>query len=134
MKTRLYLIGETFFLQKANGELARMTRSAARHFLLNFSDPEYSQIPDAVEVEAEEQDGDIIAEVVEGGFLLVKNAVLFKGLAENDGVTWVSVNEFADLHAKSPAMVRRHCQNKRIEGAIHTPGGYIIPQDAPYPK
>lgn len=133
MKSRLYKIGESYYIQPSDGELTRINRMAARHYLLNFKAPEFSEHPEVSPTDVEDYGGDTIAEVVEGNYLLVKNEILFKTLMENDGVVWVSVNDFAQLHMKSPAMVRRHCQNGRIEGAIATPGGYIIPEDASYP-
>ena len=133
MKTRLYKIGESYYIQTSSGEITRVNRMASRHYLLNFKAPEYSEHTKVAPTSIKDYGGDIIAEVTDDNYLLVKNDVLFKALMENDGVVWVSVNDFAQLHGKSQAMVRRYCQNGRIEGAIFTPGGYIIPEDASYP-
>lgn len=134
MKTRLYQVGESYYIKKPGQELERITRLAARRFILNFLDPEYTQCTENLPATEEDYGGELIAAVNDDNCLLVRSASLFKGLLENDGVTWISVKDFADMYAKKPAIVRRHCQNKRIEGALLTPGGYIIPEDAPYPK
>ena len=134
MKTTLYKISETYYLQKQNGELMRIARNSARHFLTNFSDAEYCESSDLAPAVMKDYDGDIIAELVEGNYLLVKNARLFRELIENSEVTFVSVKQYAQLHGKGAAMIRRYCQNNKIEGAISTPGGYLIPEDAPYPR
>ena len=49
-------------------------------------------------------------------------------------VVYVTATEYAELHGKGCAIVKRLCADGRIEGAIKKSNGWLIPEDAPYPE
>ena len=49
-------------------------------------------------------------------------------------VTYITASEYAELHGKSRAIIKRLCAEDRIPGAIKKSTGWLIPEDAPYPE
>ena len=45
----------------------------------------------------------------------------------------MTVSEYASLHGKSVAMVRKLCKEGKMPGAIKIGNYYIIPANVPYP-
>lgn len=49
-------------------------------------------------------------------------------------VTYISATEYAELHGKSRATVKKLCAEGRIPGISKNSSGWLIPADAPYPE
>ena len=49
-------------------------------------------------------------------------------------VAYITATEYAGLHGKSRATVKKLCAEGRIEGVIKKSTGWLIPEDAPYPE
>lgn len=137
VKARLLYHKDSIVLLTHNGEIRRVTASGAREFLLNFSDPGYYSGEgtwDYSGVSIETYPGETIACVNDQGLLIAKDAPLFKKVITDGAADFLSVAEYALLHGKSFAMVRRMCQQERIPGAFKKGNVYLIPSSARYPR
>lgn len=136
LKARLLYHNDEIVLLKRNGEIHHISASEAREFLLNFSDPSYytgKGTWDFDGVTMETYPGKTIACVNDQGFMIVNNSDLFKKVIMDGEADFLSVAEYATLHGKSVAMIRRLCQQGRIPGAFQKGYVYLIPAHAKYP-
>lgn len=74
--------------------------------------------------------GVTLAYVDETNRLVILSDKLFE--AEKSS-TYITATEYAELHGKSRAIIKRLCAEGRIPGAIKKSTGWLIPEDAPYP-
>lgn len=49
-------------------------------------------------------------------------------------VTYITATEYAELHGKSRATVKKLCAEGRIEGVVKKSTGWLIPKGSPYPE
>ena len=137
MKARLIRYYDSNQLLLSNGKIKNLSYIEACDFILNFDNPEYYAGDgkwDSESLPMEEFHGDSIAYVDENDTLHVVNSELFRMLFENKESNYITVPEYATLHNKKPAIVRRFCQNGRIIGAIQKGNTWLIPANSPYPQ
>lgn len=76
--------------------------------------------------------GEILACVDDANRLIVYDAKVFKNIVVTSKP--ISVSEYADIHGKSRAIIKKLCADGRIKGAQKLSTGWIIPANAPYPE
>ncbi len=81
----------------------------------------------------EDAPGITLAFVDDTNKLIIINESVFDGILK-ENTRYISASEYAELHGKSKAIVKRICADGRIEGAYKTSSGWLIPNNAPYPK
>ena len=136
MKARLLTFQDVTTLLLNTGKIIKVSNIEAREFLLNFNDNKYYDGPDKWNYEnlsMEDYRGETIAYVCDKGILHVENAELFRQILENLESNFITVQEYATMHGKKPAIVRRFCQNGRIYGAVQKGKTWLIPANSPYP-
>lgn len=79
----------------------------------------------------EDVSGETLAFVDDANKLVIISERL---LASEKKVTYISATEYAALHGKSRPSVKNMCADGRIPGAYKTSSGWLIPEDAPWPK
>lgn len=137
MKARLLIYEDNLILIKQNGDSTLESLISAREFLLNFTDEKYYPgrgTPFYYGPPMEEYRGETIAFVNDAGELVIQDAARYKDIIVKGESDFLSVSEYAEIHGKSVAMVRRLCQNGRIDGAVLRGKYYWIPSNAQYPK
>lgn len=77
--------------------------------------------------------GSTVASVGDDGILNVIDAETFRNILSYEGAKLLTVPEYAALHGKKTAIVRRFCLQGRLEGAIQKGSRWLIPEYAPYP-
>ena len=75
--------------------------------------------------------GETLAYVDYRDDLVIINGNAFIELVEHK--EYISAAEYAEMHSKGKAIVKRNCKDGRIPGAKLLSTGWIIPKDAPYP-
>ena len=136
MKARLINFKGITQLLLCTGKIKDVSNTEAYDFLLNFQDPSYYSGTGKWNYEnlsMEEYRGDTIAVVDDNDTLHVFNATLFREIFLNKDAQYLTVPEYAELHGKKTAIIRRLCLDGRIPGAIFK-GKWLIPNTAPYPR
>lgn len=136
MKARLIFHEGGIQLLLTTGRIVTLTLGAAREFLLNYDRGDYysgSGTWDYENLTMESYRGDTIAFVDDGGMLCIKDPVRYREIMVNEDTKYLTVAEYANLHGKQTAIIRRFCQNGRIVGAIQKGKTWLIPEDSPYP-
>lgn len=136
MKARLLVHNENIVLLKCNGDIDRVQMIEARNFLLNFSDEKYCPELDTWFHDGftiENYPGQTIAFVNSKRELVVKDQSRFRDIIISGETDFLSVTEYANLHGKSVAAVRRLCHIGRMPGAIKVGNYYLIPANTSYP-
>lgn len=82
-------------------------------------------------VDMEHVYGVTLAYVDETNKLVILSDKLFE---VEKSVTYITATEYAELHGKSRATVKKLCAEGRIEGVIKKSTGWLIPEGAPYPE
>ena len=137
MKARLIKCNEQIQLLLCTGRILTVDKSEARTFLLNFDDKKYYKGTgtwDYEDLTMEEYAGETIAYVDDRNILRVKNSALLRNIFETNSTKWLTVKEYAELHGKKTAIVRRLCSQERLTGAVYKGGAWLIPADCPYPR
>ena len=65
--------------------------------------------------------------------LIIYDESAFKVLCKEE-IVYISVTEYAALHQRSRALIKKLCSEGRIPGAEKHSAGWMIPSNAPYPK
>ncbi len=136
MKARLIKYDSIIQLLLCTGKIKTLSNVEAYNFLLTFDSPNHYEGDSKWDYEGltmEKYHGETIAYVNDDNILNVVNAKLFKNIFENKEANFVTVKEYANIHGKQPAIVRRFCQAGRIVGAIQKGKTWLIPENAPYP-
>lgn len=136
MKARLLLFEDSLYLFLCTGKIKTVSYQEAFEFLSNYENSDYyneSAIEDDLCFTIESHPGHTIAIVDEDSNLRVVDSSFFRKILSEKDVDFLSVSEFAELHGKSIAMVRRLCQNGRIPGVIYKGKSWLIPKSSPYP-
>ena len=77
--------------------------------------------------------GETLAYVDDTKKLIILNNNVFSGVLK-ETTRYVSVTEYAKLHGKCRASIKKMCGYGRIEGAYKASSGWLIPYNAPYPE
>lgn len=136
MKARLVDFKGVLSLLIHTGKIKLVTVAEARDFLINFNNPAYysdSGTWNHKGLTMESYSGETVAYVCDNGHLHVEDADSFKNILTNEECSFMTVPEFAELHGKQVAIVRRMCQNGRIDGAVQKGKTWLIPATSPYP-
>ena len=136
MKARLLYNQETMQLLSCNGKIKTVSDDEARSFLLNFDSPEYyagDSKWDYENLTIESYRGTTIAFVDESLVLHIEDADQFRKLLTYTEPDYLTVPEYAALHGKQTAIIRRFCIQGRLEGAIQKGSKWLIPSVCPYP-
>lgn len=136
MKARLLQNDGCMELLLCTGVIKMVSISEAKDFILNFDDPSHYDGPglwDYEGVSIESYSGNTIATVAADGSLCVIDGETFRQILSYEGPKLLTAPEYAKLHGKKSAIVRRFCLQGRIKGAVQKGGYWLIPEDAPYP-
>ena len=135
MKARLVQYRELTQLLLCTGRIIDCTFADACEFLLNFDNNKYYKGNGTwdYDVAMEKYNGDTIATVSDDGILHIENAELYRNMFANKEIHFLTAAEFAELHSKGTAIVRRMCTQGRIPGAILKGSRWLIPEGTPYP-
>ncbi len=83
-------------------------------------------------IDMDDVKGETLAYVDSRNNLVVINCDTFLDAVQSKD--YISATEYANIHNKDKAIVKRHCMNGRIPGAELHSLGWLIPRDAPYPE
>lgn len=127
-----------FLIGLPDGSVHKTDSGMVKSFLLNFGKmhldrryPKCGEWEKPFCVEGDREPLQKEAALSKDGVLSLYDPGLMNLLA--DSVQYISVQEYAAAHGKSPSRIKTHCQNHRIAGVIKIGGRYAIPKDAPYP-
>ena len=136
MKARLIYQGEQIQVLLCTGKIKNVSLADARSFLLSYDDPKnYTGAGKwDYEIKMEEYSGKTVAIVDANGDLSIKDPAAFRSIMDGAAVEYMTVAEYAALHGKQVAIVRRMCQNERIPGTIQKGKTWLIPKGSPYPS
>ena len=136
MKARMIYQGDQVQLLLCTGKIKNISLPEARSFLLNYDDTtNYTGSGKwDYEIKMEEYSGKTVAIVDANGSLCIKDPAAFRSIMDGAAVEYITVAEYAALHGKQVAIVRRMCQNDRIEGVMQKGKTWLIPKDSPYPN
>ena len=135
MKARLLRNQDILQLLLCTGKIKRLTNLEAFDFLMTYDSPIHYN-DDGVwdyDVSMEGYSGDTVAVVNDDGILHIENAKEFRNIFENKESNLITASEYAELHGKKSAIIRRLCQNGRIPGAVQKGKTWLIPENSPYP-
>lgn len=137
MKVRLVIHQKNYYLYCSNGSTLKTNEEDLKRFLKAFKNPNLFKGNDGFWnnniADIENAPGITVAYVDDTNKLVILDANIFKGLLKED-VQYVSATEYAELHKKSRASVKKVCGLGKIPGAYKTSSGWLIPANAPYPK
>ena len=136
MKARLLQNNGLLNLLLCTGDVKNISFLDAKEFILTFDDQTHYAGPgiwDYEELSMEDFSGETIAVVDDEGVLKIHNAALFRSIVAYEPAKLLTVPEYAELHNKKTAIVRRFCLDGRIRGAMQKGTRWLIPADAPYP-
>lgn len=136
MKARLLQNNGSLQLLLCTGDIKIITFPEAKEFILSFDSPahyEGSGSWDYDGISMETYSGDTIVLVNDDGILCVIDGETFRNILSYEGPRYLTVPEYATLHGRKGAIVRRHCANGLIKGVIQKGTRWLIPEDAEYP-
>lgn len=137
MKIRLVEFKKSLYLYCANGSTLKMSENDIKKFLTNFQNSNIFKGTDGFwnndVADIECAPGITIAYVDDSNKLVILDSKIFAGVLK-EGIHYISATEYADKHGKSRPSVKNMCASGRIEGAYKTSSGWLIPENAPYPK
>lgn len=134
MKLRVIQQVNAIFILCPNGSMLKADKKALGKLLTNFRRPKTFKGHDGywnAETSAmEDVSGVTLAFVDDANKLVILSDKLF---APEKQIVYVSATEYAEIHGKCRATVKKLCKEGRLEGAYKTSSGWLIPKDAPYP-
>lgn len=137
MKLRLVRRYKAIHIYCPNGTILNPTEDDIIKLLTSFKKPNQFKGNDGFwnnEIaDIENAPGETLAYVDDTNKLVILNESVFDGLLK-ETMSYVSANEYADMHGKGKAIVKKLCLEGRIQGAQKHSTGWLIPKDAPYPK
>ena len=137
MKLRLIKQRNNVLLYCPNGTILTPTEDELVRMLTSFSKPQqfngtsgyWSANMASLDVAA----GETLAYVDDTYKLVVLNEQAFSGLFKPE-TKYLSASEYAARHNKGNAIIKRLCLEGKLPGAYKTSSGWLIPENAPYPK
>lgn len=136
MKARLLRSNGSLQLLLCTGVIKMISVAEAKEFILSYYEPAHYDgagewDDDLVSMEA--YTGNTIAQINDDGTMLVIDGETFGEIVSTEGVKFLTVPEYAALHGKKTAIVRRFCLQGRLQGAVQKGSRWLIPEDTPYP-
>ena len=137
MKLRLIKQKNKILLYCPNGTILTPTEDDLIRMLTSFSKPQRfngdSGYWSANMATMEEAAGETLAYVDDAYKLVILNEQAFAGLFKPE-TKYISASEYAALHNKGNAIVKRLCLAGKLPGAYKTSSGWLIPEKTPYPE
>lgn len=136
MKLRLINLKNEILFLCPNGTILKADDNSLARLLKEFDKPNSfkgnSGIWNEFNQDMSKHSGITLAYVDDEYNLVVLSNTVFSKIINTTKM--ISANEYADLHGKGKAIVKRLCLEGRIPGAQKHSTGWLIPKDAPYPK
>ena len=123
----------------ANGDIVASTQVLLRNLLIHFDDVDTQSWKTIGRWESEAvpnmmlYPGETIARITNEGQLVIYDGTPFSVLLKPIVINLISCYEYGKIHNVNPEYVRVLCRTGRIPGAQKISGGWMIPEDAPYP-
>ena len=138
MKLRMVRRYKTLLFYCPNGTILRPKEEDILRLLTSFKRPNQFKGTDGFwcnEVsDIENAPGETLAYIDDTNKLVILNESIFDGILKESNISYISANEYAEMHGRGKAIVKRLCFDGRIPGAQKHSTGWLIPKDAPYPK
>ncbi len=136
MKLRLVKTKDEIKLLCMNGSILKVDTKVLKSLLTNFKRPSMfkgnEEFWSNTCANMEDVRGETLAYVDYCNALVIVNEEAFASIVEQED--YISASEYADLHGKGRAMIKRLCMEGRLPGAYKTSSGWLIPKNAPYPE
>lgn len=136
MKARLVYYQDSLQLLLCTGKINTVSEASACEFLLHFDNPAYYSGPgkwDYESITMANYGDSTVAFVDDNGTLCIESSEAFRKIMDSKDTNFITVAQYAEKHGKQVAIVRRLCQNGRIEGVIQKGKTWLIPETSPYP-
>ncbi len=139
MKVKLVRRNGSLYLLCNDGTIAKATETILKQLFLCFSESDVIKGKDGRwktddSKTMEKCTGTTIAWVDDSGVLCIKeNPFLFLTEDVTDS-EYITAIEYAELHNKNVARIKKLCVEGRINGATKKAGKWFIPKNSPYPK
>lgn len=137
MKLRVINNHKEILLLCPNGSILKVDEGVLLELLCNFKNPSHFKGKygywNTDNADIEKVFGDNLAYVDDSYKLIILNDKLFSKL-KGRNVKYISTTEYAELHGKTRPTVKKLCADGRIEGAYKASSGWMIPENAPWPK
>ena len=137
MKIRLVTLKKDTLLYCKNGSILKVTEENLKRLFENFKNTNSFKGNDGFWnsniADIEHAPGITIAYVDDTNKLVVLDSNIFKGLFKEE-IQYLSATEYANKVGKSRPSIKNMCAAGRIPGAYKTSSGWLIPENAPYPK
>lgn len=134
MKLRVIEHKKERFILCPNGSMLRVNKDILDRLLSDFKKAKTFKGNDGywnTEIRTmEEAAGITLAFVDDANKLVILSDKLF---SPEKQIVYVSATEYAEMHGKCRATIKKLCKEGRIAGAYKTSSGWLIPKDAPYP-
>lgn len=134
MKLRVVTYRTQMYILCPNGSKLKANNDALNRLLSDFRKPSSFKGEDGYwndKVSAmEDAAGETLAFVDDS----LKLVIISDNLYATKNINYISATEYARKHGKSRPMVKRLCDEGRIEGAYKISSGWLIPEGAPYPE
>lgn len=134
MKLRVVTYRTQMYILCPNGSKLKADKDNLNRLLSNFRKPSSFKGEDGywndTVASMEDAAGETLAFVDDSLKLVIISDKLYAAASTN----FISATEYAQKHGKGRAMVKRLCDEGRIEGARKISSGWLIPEDAPYPE
>lgn len=138
MKLRLVKLKGKLLLYCMNGSITVASREVLVKLLTHFDAPSTFRGQDgiwnATTQDIEAASGQTMAYVNDEKNLVICNAKVFQDIIAEEETKYLSANEYAKKYDKSCAIIKRYCLEGRFDGAYKSSMGWLIPENAPYPK
>ena len=136
MKLKLVLLNDKKLLYCPNGSILVANENVLARLLAEFNHPNKFKGVDGCwnskNSDMAEAEGITLAIVDDQLNLIVYSPKAFSVVQKH--VEYISASEYAEKHGRSHSLIRRLCEEGRIPGAQQNRSGWLLPQDAPYPK
>lgn len=134
MKLRVVQQARDIFVLCPNGSMLKTNKEVLGRLLTDFKRANTFKGMDGYWIKEypvmDDVPGITLAFVDDSNKLIILSDKLFSPEKET---IYVSATEYADMHGKCRATIKKLCKDGRIDGVYQTSAGWLIPKDAPYP-
>ena len=135
MKLRLVERGKERVLLCPNGSVMKVDKDVLDRLLTSFKKAKTIRgdygFWNAENPSMEDAAGITLAFVDDANKLVILSDKLF---APEKQIIYISATEYAEMHGKCRATIKKLCKEGKIPGAYKNSSGWQIPKDAPYPE
>lgn len=136
MKARLLHRDGALQLLLCSGRILDVTLHQAHQFLSSYCDPRHYAGDSSWDYDGltmESFSGTTVAVVNDDSTLTISDSEWFAKILSSNLDCLVTAQQYAELHRKQSAIVRRLCLNGQLSGAVLMGNTWFIPKDTPYP-